>query len=203
MYCSLYLHCCGWWWCFSLAFVDEKKMPLSRLRPLFLPLTSMMIHHPSLSQHEFHGHYGWIRMDIYCSLSILNFPAKNNVLENGFGYIRKLRNILRIHFWNIWIFFDIFEYFWIFLDTLDTYKNFPWYLNFYVFKKDSYQTEDPPYLSLIGTQGNLRNAQLSPFVTTKTGPIGIHWKGTRIKKELLKGSLLTYLTFRSSIFSFF
>ena len=105
-------------------------------------------------------------------------------------------------FENFEIFFeyilDTFGYFWILLDTC---KISSWYLNFYVFKKDSYQTEDPPYLSLIGTQGNLRNAQLSPFVTTKTGPIGIHWKGTRIKKELLKGSLLTYLTFGSSIFS--
>ena len=198
MYCSMYLHCCGW--CFSLAFVDRRCRFSFKAEAPFLPLTSMMIHHPSLSQHEFHGHYGWIRMDIYCSLSILNFPAKNNVLENGFGYIRKLQNILWIHFWYILIFLDTFGYFWILLDTC---KISSWYLNFYVFKKDSYQTEDPPYLSLIGTQGNLRNAQLSPFVTTKTGPIGIHWKGTRIKKELLKGSLLTYLTFRSSIFSFF
>ena len=134
-------------------------------------------------------------MDIYCSLTILNFPAKSNVIENGFWIHSKT---LKYSLNTFWTHLDIFAYFWILLDTC---KISSWYLNFYVFKKDSYQTEDPPYLSLIGTQGNLRNAQLSPFVTTKTGPIGIHWKGTRIKKELLKGSLLTYLTFRSRIFS--
>ena len=113
MYCSMYLHCCGW--CFSLAFVDRRCRFSFKAEAPFLPLTSMMIHHPSLSQHEFHGHYGWIRMDIYCSLSILNFPAKSNVLENGFGYIRKLWNILWIHFGHIWIFnfLHIFGYFWI------------------------------------------------------------------------------------------
>ena len=205
MYCSLYLHCCGWWWCFSLAFVDEKKMPLSRLRPLFLPLTSMMIHHPSLSQHEFHGHYGWIPMDMYCILSILNFPAKSSVhskyILQWFWIHSDTLEYIWIHFSWIWILFFL-KYFLILLDTSNTI--FPWYLNFHVWRKTrllwGWRSSLPTWVLLEPKE--IWETQLSPFVTTKTGPIGIHWKGTRIKKELLKGSLLTCLTFASpTIFS--
>ena len=128
------------------------------------------------------------------------FPPKAMYLKMVLDTFENFEIFFEYIFDTFGHFLNTFGYFWILLDTC---KNFPWYLNFYVFKKDSYQTEDPPYLSLIGTQGNLRNAQLSPFVTTKTGPIGIHWKGTRIKKELLKGSLLTYLTFWKQYFLLF
>ena len=140
--------CCGWWWCFSLAFVDEKKMPLSRLRPLFLPLTSMMIHHPSLSQHEFHGHYGWIPMDMYCILSILNFPAKSSVhskyILQSFWIHSDTLEYIWIHFSWIWILFFLkyFEYFWIHL------IRFP--RDIWTFtseeRQDHSEDEDPPYL---------------------------------------------------------